>query len=69
MASQMLDMEEVRLGAARGAKPHQHVLEGCCLRGAERATVGNRQALHFTPSRNTSRGEEFEVLEELYLRT
>ena len=34
---------------------------------AESARLGEPQALHFTPSHNTSRGEEFEVLEELYL--
>ena len=34
---------------------------------AESARLGEPQALHFTPSHNTSRGEEFEVKEELYL--
>ena len=67
MASQMLDMEEVRSGAERGVRPHQHVLEGCCFGLAESASCVKLLPLHFTPSRNTSRGEEFEVKEGLYL--
>ena len=49
MAAQMLNMEDVRSRAEQGLKPHQRVLEGCCLRGAESATCTILQALPFHP--------------------
>ena len=67
MAAQMLNMEEVRSAAQRGVEALQYLLEGCSFSFAEFPRLSSPQALHFTPSRNTSRGEEFEVLEELYL--
>ena len=57
-----------RRGRERSEASSSNVLlEGCCFGLAESASCVKLLPLHFTPSHNTSRGEEVEVKEELYL--